>query len=97
MIKLVYFNEDNLDLKKAYWLLAENRRKKIDYYIFEKLYADDLKEEKFLTPEPLSNYKSGDFHRFYICRIEKVLKRVYLLISLIIEIIHFIKTLLKTT
>ena len=36
MIKLVYFNEDNLDLKKAYWLLVENRRKKIDYYIFEK-------------------------------------------------------------
>ena len=43
--------------------------------VCKKLYADDLKEEKFLTPEPLSNYKAGDFHRFYICEIEKVLIR----------------------
>ena len=41
--------------------------------ICKKLYADNLKEECFLTPEPLVNYKAKDYHRFYICEIEKVL------------------------
>ncbi|MBQ7384849.1 MAG: flavin reductase family protein [Clostridia bacterium] len=41
--------------------------------ICKKLYADDIKPEKFLSDEPLSNYKQNDFHRFYICEIEKVL------------------------
>ena len=35
-------------------------------------YADDLKKENFILPEPLVNYKNNDFHRFYICEIEKV-------------------------
>ena len=29
-------NADNLDLKKVYRLLPENRREKVDYYRFEK-------------------------------------------------------------
>ena len=38
-----------------------------------KLYADDLKKENFILPEPLVNYKNNDFHRFYIFEIEKAL------------------------
>ena len=40
--------------------------------ICKKLYADDLKEDKFIDREHLSHYK-GDFHRFYILEIEKIL------------------------
>ena len=43
--------------------------------VCKKLYADDLKEDKFLSSEPLVNYKAGDFHRFYICEVEKVFMR----------------------
>ena len=38
-----------------------------------KLYVDDLKKDKFINPEPLANYKNDDFHRFYVCEIERVL------------------------
>ena len=41
----------------------------------KKLYADDLREECFFDKEPLVNYKANDFHRFYICEIEKVFMR----------------------
>ena len=41
-----------------------------------KLYADDIKEDRFISQDPMFTYKDKDFHRFYICRIEKVLKRV---------------------
>lgn len=44
-------------------------------FICKKLYADDLKKENFVSEEPLSNYKANDFHRFYVCEIEKVLKK----------------------
>ncbi len=40
--------------------------------ICKKLYADDLKEAKFIDREHLSHY-NGDFHRFYILEIEKIL------------------------
>ena len=40
-----------------------------------KLYADDLKENNFIVKEPLSHYKDGDYHRFYVCEIEKALIR----------------------
>lgn len=40
--------------------------------ICKKLYTDDLKEEKFIGREHLSHY-DGDFHRFYILEIEKIL------------------------
>ena len=40
--------------------------------ICKKLYTDDLKEESFIDREHLSHY-NGDFHRFYILEIEKIL------------------------
>lgn len=44
--------------------------------ICKKLYADDIKRENFISEEPLYTYEKNDFHRFYICEIEKVLARV---------------------
>ena len=44
--------------------------------VCKKLYADDIKEECFVSDAPMSNYANKDFHRFYICKIEKVLKKV---------------------
>ena len=41
--------------------------------VCKKLYSDDIKKDNFIVTEPLSNYKANDFHRFYICEIEKVL------------------------
>jgi len=38
--------------------------------VCRKLYADDLKEEKFIDKSLLSHYE-GDFHRAYVCEIEK--------------------------
>ena len=43
--------------------------------ICKKLYVGDLKKNEFLCKELLSNYKAGDFHRFYVCEIEKAYKR----------------------
>ena len=43
--------------------------------ICRKLYTDDLKENRFLDPTLLSNYENKDFHRMYICEIEKVLRK----------------------
>ena len=40
-----------------------------------KLYADDLREGCFLDPTLLSNYAAKDYHRFYVCEIEKILVR----------------------
>ena len=40
-----------------------------------KLYADDLKKASFLDPALLSHYPIDDFHRFYVCEIEKVLQK----------------------
>ncbi len=40
-----------------------------------KLYADDLRGDKFIVESLLSNYTEKDFHRFYVCEIEKVLSR----------------------
>ena len=40
--------------------------------ITRKLYADDLKEECFIDPAYLADYKAGDFHRVYVCEIEEV-------------------------
>ena len=41
--------------------------------ICKKLYADFLKKENFIIPDELSHYPSDDFHKFYICEIEKAL------------------------
>lgn len=40
-----------------------------------KSYAADLSEEGFLDKSLLSNYRAGDFHRMYICEIEKIYLR----------------------
>ena len=42
----------------------------------KKLYADDLKKACFLDPSLLSNYAADDFHRVYICEIERVLCKI---------------------
>lgn len=41
--------------------------------ICRKLYADDLKGECMLVPELQSHYMLRDYHRMYVCGIEKVL------------------------
>ena len=41
--------------------------------VCKKLYADDIKKDKFTDDSPLACYPKSDFHRFYICEIEKVL------------------------
>lgn len=41
--------------------------------VCRKLYSDYLKKECFIVPELLSNYKSDDFHKIYVCEIEKAL------------------------
>lgn len=40
-----------------------------------KLYADDIKKASFIDPSLLAHYELNDFHRFYICEIEKILKK----------------------
>ena len=40
-----------------------------------KLYADDLRTECFIDRAPLSFYEKNDFHRMYICEIEKILTK----------------------
>lgn len=41
--------------------------------ICKKLYADFIKEDAFTNTDPLSHYPDKDFHKFYICEIEKIL------------------------
>ncbi len=41
--------------------------------ICRKMYADDLKKDKFIDKEQYKHYPSDDFHRFYILEIEKIL------------------------
>ena len=46
-----------------------------DVLICRKLYVDDLKEDSFLSKELLRHYPIKDYHRVYICEIEKVLTK----------------------
>ena len=43
--------------------------------VCRKLYVDDLKKECFLDPSLLSTYKQEDYHRVYVCEIEKAYKK----------------------
>lgn len=43
--------------------------------VCRKLYVTDLKKEEFLDATALMQYPNEDFHRCYICEIEKVLKK----------------------
>ena len=40
-----------------------------------KIYVDDLKKECFIDKEMLSHYPKDDFHRMYVCEIEKAYKK----------------------
>ena len=72
MIKLAYCNVENLDLKKAYTLVSQNRQEKIDFYRFEKdkkLSAGAyLLLKKLLSDENITNptFKSGKYGKAYI-------------------------------
>lgn len=41
--------------------------------VCRKVYADDIKEEKMIDPSIMKNYAAKDFHRMYVCEIERVL------------------------
>lgn len=43
--------------------------------ICKKIYADDIREDKMLDPSIMKNYAAKDFHRVYVCEIEKVLTK----------------------
>lgn len=43
--------------------------------VCRKLYVDDLKKENFLDPSLLSTYRQEDYHRIYVCEIEKVYQK----------------------
>lgn len=40
-----------------------------------KIYADDIKEEKMIDPSIMKNYAACDFHRMYVCEVERVLMK----------------------
>lgn len=42
-------------------------------FICKILYSDSLKKENFKDVSPLSTYSAGDFHKFFVCEIKKVL------------------------
>ncbi|MBQ9080399.1 MAG: flavin reductase family protein [Clostridia bacterium] len=44
-----------------------------DVLICRKLYADDLREDSFIDRKLLEHYPIKDYHRVYVCEIEKVL------------------------
>lgn len=44
--------------------------------VCRKLYVDDLKENCFLDPVLLENYKEKDYHRIYVCEIEHAYRRM---------------------
>lgn len=43
--------------------------------ICRKLYADDLKEEAFLDSSLLAHYPQKDYHRMYVCEIERAYEK----------------------
>ena len=43
--------------------------------VCRKLYVDDLKESYFIDKELLSHYEN-DYHRIYVCEIEKAYKKI---------------------
>ena len=41
--------------------------------LVKKLYVDEIREDSFLDPELLKNYKEKDYHTVFVCEIEDVL------------------------
>lgn len=78
MIKLAYCNVENLDLKKAYTLVSQNRQEKIDFFRFEKdkklSCGAYLLLKKLLLEENVTNpiYKTGKYGKAYISNFENV-------------------------
>ena len=78
MIKVAYCNVENLDLKKAYNLVSQNRKDKIDFYRFEKdkkLSAGAyLLLKKLLDGENISkpNFKTEEYGKAYISNYDNI-------------------------
>ena len=78
MIKLAYYNVENLDLKKGYELVPDKRKEKIDFYRFEKdkklscgaylLLQKALNEEGITNPE----FEVEKYGKAYICNYEDI-------------------------
>lgn len=78
MIKLAYCNVENLDLTKAYPLLPQNRKEKVDYFRFMKdkklssgayLLLDKLLSEEDIT-KPI--FKTEKYGKSYISNYENI-------------------------
>ena len=78
MIKLAYCDISNLDLSKAYGLLPENRKNKVDYFRFlkdKKLSSGAyLLLNKLLHDEKISDpvFKKGKYGKAYISNYENI-------------------------
>ena len=78
MIKVAYCNVENLDLKKAYCLVPQTRRDKIDFYRFEKdkkLSAGAyLLLKKLLDEENIANpiFKTEKYGKAYISNYDNI-------------------------
>ena len=78
MIKLAYCDISNLDLSKAYGLLSENRKNKVDYFRFlkdKKLSSGAyLLLNKLLQDEKISGpvFKKGKYGKVYISNYENI-------------------------
>ena len=45
-------------------------------FLCKKIYYNDLLPENFLSADIIKNYDQNDFHRMYICEIEKIYKKM---------------------
>ena len=78
MIRLAYYNIENLDLKKGYELVPDKRKEKIDFYRFDKdkklscgaylLLQKELNEEGIINPE----FEIGKYGKAYISNYEDI-------------------------
>ncbi len=78
MIKLTYYNVENLDLKKGYELVSDKRKEKIDFYRFDKdkklscaaylLLQKELNAEDIINPE----FEIGKYGKAYISNYEDI-------------------------
>ena len=78
MIRIAYFDVENLDLKKGYELVSDKRKEKIDFYRFDKdkklscgaylLLQKMLNEEGVTKPE----FETGKYGKVYICNYEDI-------------------------
>ena len=78
MIRLAYYNVENLDLKKGYELVPDKRKEKIDFYRFDKdkklscgaylLLQKELNEEDIINPE----FEIGKYGKAYISNYEDI-------------------------